>query len=168
MNLLFIKNCFITLLCLPLFCSANDGMDEDKWSGTYRMEPGSKDNARPIETAIYVISKSPSLDAKNVAARYESDLMRWNMRLQGGSENDTNQLRRFLANGKDNEYKDFGWAQMHAANQIDCLDGANLFFCRTKPGTQVRFNKNEVFLTKSGIFGILLHAGVFELYKLPN
>lgn len=144
--------------------------DADTWSGTYRMEPGSKDNARPISVATYVISKAPDLVAKNAAYRYQSDIARWSMRLQEGSKNDTSELRRFLTNEdrNGNEYEQFGWKEMHTAKKIECLDGGNFFFCRTEPNTHVRFSQNESYTTKSGIFGILLHAGVFELYKLPD
>jgi hypothetical protein len=177
--------CIVVLLWSHLSGHANDlsrqgqsshtpdkatAANADTWSGTYRMEPGSKDNAGPIGVATYVISKAPDLVAKNAAYRYESDLTRWSMRLQEGSKNDTSQLRRFLTtedrNG--NEYEQFGWKEMHAAKKIECLDGGNFFFCRTEPNTHVRFSKSESYHTKSGIFGILLHAGVFELYKLPG
>jgi hypothetical protein len=168
------RYCIASLLGLPLMCGANDLTvppanlaDADVWSGTYRMEPGSKDNARPISTAIYTISKAPTLDAKNVAGRYESDLVRWTMRLQYSGKNDSSTLRRFVANKDLNEYEEFGWKEMHIAQKIECMDGGNFFFCKTAPNSTVRVG-NEAFTTVSGIFGILLHAGVFELYKLPD
>lgn len=142
----------------------------DTWSGTYRMEAGSKDNAQPIETAVYAINKLPDLREKDVASRYESDLARWRMSLQanGNSEsikNESTTLRRFLVNDDLNEYEQLGWMGLYMQNKIECMDAGHFFFCRTEPNTKVNFSDKESYVTKSGIFGILLHAGVFELYK---
>jgi hypothetical protein len=147
----------------------------DTWSGTYRIEAGSKDNAQHIETAVYAINKLPDLREKDVASRYESDLARWRMSLQanGNSESVKNEpiknksttLRRFLANDDLNEYEQFGWMGLYMQNKIECMDAGHFFFCRTEPNTKVNFSDKESYVTKSGIFGILLHAGVFELYK---
>jgi tetratricopeptide (TPR) repeat protein len=140
----------------------------DAWSGRYRMETGSKDNAQPIEKAVYEISKLPDLREKDVTGRYQSDLARWRMSLDVDGKKESTSIRRFLANDDLNEYEQFGWKGLYMQNKIECMDAGHFFFCKTEPNTKVTFSDKEFYVTKSGIFGILLHAGVFELYRLAN
>jgi tetratricopeptide (TPR) repeat protein len=138
----------------------------DTWSGTYRMEPGSKDNAKEIPTAIYKISKQPDLIEKNVASRYASDLARWLMYVEADQARQSTKIRRFLLNDDLNEYEGFGWTQLYLQNKIECMDAGHFFFCRAEPNSIIRFNKDESYTTKTGIFGIMRRAGVFELVKV--
>jgi tetratricopeptide (TPR) repeat protein len=140
----------------------------DTWSGTYRIEAGSPDNAQPIKSDIYEISKLPDLLDKDVTPRYSSDLARWRISSKSEAEKDSIVIRRFLWNDDLDEYKGFGWKALYLQNKIECMDAKHFFFCRTKPNTKVTFNDKESYVTKSGTFGILLHVGVFEMIKLSE
>ncbi len=68
-----------------------------------------------------------------------------------------------------NDYRDMGWTDMRAAGQMDCLEsGAFMFICRTLPGATVHFGRrsDEQLTTKTGLFGVALHQGGFELTPL--
>jgi tetratricopeptide (TPR) repeat protein len=140
----------------------------DTWSGRYRMESGSKDNREPIPTTVFEITKIADLGEKDVAGRYESDLARWQMRVEEDGAKQSKPIRRFILSDDFNEYEGFGWTQLYLQNKIECMDAGNFFFCKAEPNSNIKFNKNESYTTKSGIFGILLHAGVFEMVKVDS
>jgi tetratricopeptide (TPR) repeat protein len=139
--------------------------EADFWSGTYRMQPGSQANARPIPVSVFKISKLADLSSSAVAARYESDLARWQLTTVA-SDSEQVGLRRFVLNDDFDEYKQFGWTSLYLQNKMECMDGGRFFFCKTKPLSTVVFSNTESYVSKTGYFGILLHAGVFDLVKI--
>lgn len=142
----------------------------DIWSDRYRMEPAIKDSVKDVATAFYTISKAPDIDPKNVAARYESELARWTIVSESDPKQEKMSLRRFLFNleNEEDEYEQFGWHDLHIQGNMSCLDGGNFFICKTKPNSTIKIGKDETFFTRSGIFGVLLHYGLFELYKVEG
>ncbi len=111
-----------------------------------------------------VLAKAPDADPGKLVEELQSDLLRWTI-ADVRTPTETVKLRRFLAA----EYEGFGWAALHAAGRIECLDARHLFVCRTTPGTTVKIGRDgpqqESLLASTGVFGIVLHAGAFELKK---
>jgi hypothetical protein len=140
----------------------------DAWSGVYRLEwvKGSAAVERSGAAAqTLVVAKAADADPANLVERYRADLSRWTLREATGSEQGRS-LRRFV----ERDYEGVGWSALHAAGSIECLDGGHLFVCRTQPGTTVALGpegpKRETLIAQTGVFGIVLHAGAFELKKL--
>ncbi|WP_431096106.1 hypothetical protein [Polaromonas aquatica] len=132
----------------------------DNWSGHYGLEwlgiaqAGSR----------VVLAKAPDADPGKLLEEYRSDLVRWTIAdVRVPAEAVT--LRRFLVA----EYEGLGWTALHAAGGIECLDARRMFVCKTAPGTTVKIGRDgpqqESLLASTGVFGIVLHAGAFELKK---
>jgi len=132
----------------------------DNWSGHYGLQWLSVAQAG----SRVVLAKAPDADPGKLVEQYQSDLVRWTI-ADMRTPTETVSLRRFLAE----EYEGFGWAALHAAGGIECLDARHLFVCRTTPGTTVKIGRDgpqqESLLASTGVFGIVLHAGAFELKK---
>lgn len=132
----------------------------DSWSGHYGLQwPGvSQQGAR------LVLAKAPDADPGKLVEKYQSDLARWTL-ADVQTPTETVSLRRFLAA----EYEEFGWAALHAGGRMECLDASRMFVCMTTPGTTVKIGRDgprqESLLASTGVFGIVLHAGAFELKK---
>jgi len=132
----------------------------DGWSGHYGLQwlgvshPGSR----------VVLAKAPDADPQKLVEKYQSDLARWTI-ADVQTPTQTVSLRRFL----EEQYEGFGWAALHAAGRIECLDANHVFVCKTTPGTTVKIGPDgpsqESLLSSTGVFGIRLHAGAFELKK---
>ncbi|MDO9405413.1 MAG: hypothetical protein Q7T87_15370 [Polaromonas sp.] len=140
----------------PLAAATADG-----WSGSYRLEWVAGVSQPP---ARVVLAKAPDADPDRLVEKYQADLARWTI-ADAGAPGETRLLRRFIGS----EYTEWGWSGLHASGDIECLDASRLFVCRTTPGTTVRFGPDgpsqESLLARSGVFGIALHAGAFELNK---
>jgi len=132
----------------------------DDWIGHYGLQwlgvshPGSR----------VVLAKAPDADPQKLVEKYQSDLARWTIAdVQAPTQ--TVSLRRFL----EEQYEGFGWTALHAAGRIECLDASHIFVCRTTPGTTVKVGPDgpsqESLVASTGVFGIRLHAGAFELKK---
>lgn len=132
----------------------------DNWSGHYGLQWVSVSQAG----SRLVLAKVPDADPGKLVEKYQSDLVRWTI-ADVRTPAETVFLRRFLAE----EYEGFGWAALHAAGGIECLDARHLFVCKTTPGTTVKIGRDgpqqESLLARTGVFGIVLHAGAFELKK---
>ena len=132
----------------------------DGWSGHYGLQWVGVSQAG----SRLVLAKAPDADPGTLIEKYQSDLARWTL-ADAQTPTQTVSLRRFLAA----EYADFGWSALHAAGGIECLDARHLFVCRTTPGTTVKIGRDgpqqESLLASTGVFGIVLHAGAFELKK---
>jgi hypothetical protein len=132
----------------------------DNWSGHYGLQWVSISQAG----SRLVLAKAPDADPEKLVEKYQSDLARWTL-ADVQTPTQTVSLRRFLAA----EYEGLGWAALHAAGQIECLDASRMFVCRTRPGTTVKIGRDgpsqESLLAGTGVFGIVLHAGAFELKK---
>ena len=52
--------------------------------------------------------------------------------------------------------------------KMNCIDGGHFFICQSEPETLVKFGKEESYFSKTGIFGIWLHKGLFNLNRINN
>ena len=154
--------CAVTLgLGAGTVSAAGAATDGDGWSGLYSLDwvPGV-----PLPDARLVLVKAPDADPAKLVEKLQSDLARWTL-ADPEAPKDTVSLRRFLPE----EYAEWGWAGLKSAGRIECLDSARMFICRTTPGTVVKFGpegpSQEMLLARTGVFGIALHAGAFELKK---
>lgn len=158
-------------LCLaPLGAGAAAAAGGDPWSGVYRLEwmkgsvaAAERSTAAPPEQVV--VAKAADADLAKVAERDGVDPARWTLGEASGADRSP-PLRRFVAR----DYQGLGWNALHAAGAIECLDGGHLFLCRTQPGTAVAFGpegpQRDTLIARTGVFGIVLHAGAFELKKL--
>lgn len=137
----------------------------DIWSGTYRVVPFSNDSITDYTLQHFIIERIKDAKPKDVASKYEIDLMRWTIKLKSQPDIDKEEVHRFLFNDDDDDYAEFGWTDLHKKDKMHCIDGGNFFICKTLQNTDVLI-ANETLHTETGIFGILLHRGPFQLYKL--
>jgi hypothetical protein len=165
MNLM--KGFFFVLMLIGLsgLLAAQKTAESDVWSGIYVLNPVNKDGSNDIDTLV--IAKTKDADPKKLAARYESDLARWTIVSKKDKAQEKAVIKRFLFNleDKEDEYKEFGWTNLHKEGKINCIDGGHFFICQTTANSTVTFSKDETYFTKTGIFGIWLHYGVVELQK---
>jgi hypothetical protein len=154
---------FIGIL-MSLYSAVISAEDEiDVWSGIYRLKainPESEGGSMKI-----LIVKSPDADPDKVADKSKSNLARWEFatgRAKQGSEPII--ARRFFAD----EYQQFNWFDLHKSNQMDCLDAGRIFICKTTPNTKVNLDKEgkKTIFAESGMFGVALLEGSFELFKV--
>ena len=152
------------LLCgLALFASGDSlaAQDGDVWNGLYRLE-WVVDGRPGIEMRI---ERARDADPAKLVEKYRSDLARWTIS-QPAAPREAATLRRFVAS----EYEGWGWGDLRKDLRIECLDASRMFLCRTAPGTTIFFGPDgpnrETLLAKTGVFGVVLHAGAFELKKL--
>jgi len=136
----------------------------DIWSGTYKIVPFSKDSIKKYQIQHFVIEKIKDANPDDVAGRYQADLLRWTIKLETQPDSDKEEVRRFFYNDEDNGYEEFGWTDLHKKDKMHCIDGGNFFICKTDANRDVTFG-DEILHTETGIFGILLHHGPFQLQK---
>ena len=136
------------------------------WSGDYRFQwmPGTRAAQRglPVPQQVQI---RPLTSTKDVpGAKAGTDGPQWVISFVGQPGKPL-PLKPFKAD----DYRDMGWVQQRAAGQMACLEtGAFLFVCRTAPGSLVTFGRknDEQLTTKTGLFGVVLHQGSFELTPL--
>jgi hypothetical protein len=132
----------------------------DNWSGHYGLHWLGVSQAG----ARIVLAKAADADPGKLVEGFQSGLDRWTI-ADVRTPTETVELRRFLAV----EYARLGWAALHTAGRIECLDAGHLFVCQTTPGATVKIGRDgpqqESLLASTGVFGIVLHAGAFELKK---
>lgn len=140
----------------------------DNWSGRYRLEIRNGDTIRKQPLVFVKIRKTGDINPEDEAARYKSDLKRWVISTEGTEDEVV--IRRFLFDLEEerNEYEQFGWSALHEDGKMECLDAGHFFICKTTPNTTVNFGDDEAAFTESGIFGIRLHLGLFELYEVEE
>ncbi len=153
------------LLSNCIFSQDKDNKQKDIWSGKYQIIHQSKNIIDDQNSPFYIIEKTLDAKPENVTNKYENDLLRWHMLFQNDVEKDTVLLRRFLINDDDNEYEQFGWTALYKSGDMKCLDGGHFFICKTTVGSTVIIDE-EKFISKTGYFGIMLHQGLFDLYKI--
>ena len=159
------RRCLAGLLCglsLVPFNASLATQQDDVWSGLYRLEwVGGQER----QGADVRIEQAPNADPTELVEKYRSDLTRWTM-LQVDAPRERTTLRRFLPA----EYEGWGWDDLPKDMRIECLDASRMFVCKTAPGTTISFGPDrpnrETLVAKTGIFGVVLHAGAFELKKL--
>ena len=162
MKTIFLSILFIFAINL---CNAQE-IKSDIWSGSYGIYALNGKELPIIDTIKMLKTKDAKIE--DVAANLESDLKRWTISTKHEDRSDQKDVRRFLFDLEDdqNEYKEFGWTNLHKEGKMNCIDGGSFFICQTTPGTTVKFGKADTFETKTGIFGIWLHVGIAELKKL--
>jgi hypothetical protein len=162
MNKLF----FILLITLCEMSYAQQKKQPDLWTGSYLLHPKNGDTTTNADTLVIV--KTADANPKDIPAKYESDLARWALTSKKEGDKEKKIVRRFLFDVENDEdaYKEFGWTDLHKSGKMNCIDGGHFFICQTEPNTTVRFNKEETYLTETGVFGIWLHYGVVELQKI--
>ena len=161
---IFISMTFLLINNL-VYCQNTNEDQEDIWSGKYNLKPYVEGKKDTINFQFYTIEKTSEAKVKNLASKYETDLSRWKMINQNVLEKDSVLLRRFLINEEYNEYEEFGWTKLFKSGKMKCLDGGHFFICKTIEGSKVKIGEEE-FISKTGIFGIMLHQGLFELHKI--
>jgi hypothetical protein len=169
------------LLCAALFSlPALAAPEGDEWSGRYLLH-WIKGPAADEKTtyALLSIVRAPDADPdepdqtlhgitpNTMAAPLKPDLTRWAIPFDDQREPEPVVHLRRLA---PDEYKKHfrGIAALYAKNAIECLTGGyHIFFCRVKPGTTVDLDGGDKLRIRTGVFGARLHAGAFELTRLP-
>ena len=142
---------------------------QDPWTGAYRLEwlEGTRAAKEGAQGSDVTIQRAPDADPASLVKKYQSDLVRWTLADPSNARESTT-LRRFLAR----EYEGWGWAGLHGDGRIECLDASHIFVCKTAPGTTITFGpegpKRETLTAQTGVFGIVLHAGAFQLKKLEK
>lgn len=146
--------------------AAGPAKTADAWSGRYHLQmvEGARVPARP-DTLVVIAPAAPA-DTARLVDKYHVDLRRWSLAVTSNEDPDEKvELRRFLRE----EYEEWDWTQLYDAGKIECMDGGRMFMCQVSPGTKVAFGpagpRQEHLLARTGLFGIALHAGAFELNK---
>jgi hypothetical protein len=170
-NIKKMKNIFILIfLSLGLNNSAiaQKKAQLDIWTGKYIVLTKNNDTLKITDTLT--IERIADVNPKEFTDKYKSDLARWTMTSSQENNKEKNIVRRFLfaPNDDRDEYKEFGWTDLHKAGNMNCIDGGNFFICQTLENSDVKFGQDENYLTNTGIFGIWLHYGVVELKKINN
>jgi len=162
------KKFFLILIVTGLLSSlsAQKNTKIDIWSGSYGIYAIKDSLMKASDTLI--IERIADAKADEVAGRYQSDLARWAITSTKEGKKDQAVVRRFLfvPEDKENQYKEFGWTELHRNGKMNCIDGNHFFICQTEPKTKVLFNGKDEFYTRTGIFGIWLHYGMVDLKKL--
>lgn len=135
----------------------------DLWSGEYIVYH--TDDLSKSAGKLTVV-KLQDLKADDLPVKLQTDLERWTMISEQAAKKDSTTVRRFLFNSENDEYKEFGWTDLHKAGEMNCIDGGHFFICQTKANTTVDLKGDKPFLTKTGIFGIWLHYGLVTLKKV--
>lgn len=156
---------FILLSFIILKGCGQEKSSKDIWSGRYELLITVQGKYQVVDTLE--IRKIANAKAEKLAAQYESDLERWTIHSLKEPD-EKREVRRFLFDLEDNidEYESLNWTDLHLQGKINCIDAGNFFICSTTPNTWVNLGEKEKYFTKTGIFGIRLHFGAFELRKI--
>lgn len=151
---------FSILLLVIAFLGVTDRLysqELDIWSGNYILR---SPDAEVLDTiCIEMVTGDKEKD--------KGELIHWQILSLMPDNKDSVRARAFVFNDTDgrNEYEEFGWTELYLKNEMSCLDMGHIFICQTKPNSTVNIDK-ESFFTKTGIFGIRLHYGLFSLEKI--
>lgn len=154
------------ILCLVLFLigltDSVDAQEPDMWSGNFIVKSSA---SIPVDTII--IQKITDANKEGVASEVESGLQGWMLSSKQDNYEDKIIARPFLFDEQNdkNEYEQFGWTELYLKGEMSCIDAGHLFICQTKQNSQVQLGDDASFFTKTGIFGIRLHYGLFELER---
>ena len=141
-------------------------LEAQNWSGNYRFQ-WMKDTptARRGMPAPQQVQIRPVTSAKDVpGARSDYDGPQWAISFVGEAGKPL-PLVPFSAR----DYEGMHLVKQRAAGELACLQsGAFLFLCRTAPGATVQFGRDaqDQLTSKTGLFGVVLHQGSFELTPL--
>lgn len=156
------------MLAQEAFAHSSENNAQDHWSGRYRLEIKNGDSVIDQLPIYVVIRQIEDIHPEDVTYKYRSDLKRWVIMTEG--TDDEVIIRRFLFDHEEEEngYEEFGWTKLHEDGKMECIDAGHFFICKTTPNTTVNFGDDETAFTESGIFGIRLHLGLFELYSVEE
>lgn len=154
----------ITILLVYQSAMKTFAQKEDIWSDYYKL---SSSKSTTIDTLK--ITKTKDANKNKVASKYETDLERWHISSKNDNHDNKIEARRFLYDKQteENEYEQFGWTDLYENEEMKCLDAGHIFICKTTPNSEVIID-NESFFTKTGIFGIRIHYGLFMLERIEN
>jgi len=154
-----LKILLLLLVLVGLSCKTF-AQETDVWSGDYLLK-----SSKAVVLDSMQIKKADDARPEDLASKYHTDLNRW---MLISKSQDTIKARRFLYNieKKQNEYEQFGWTDLYVKGNMKCLDAKHFFICQTRPNTKVTLSDEESFFTETGLFGIRLHYGLFNLEKL--
>ncbi len=159
---------FYSLIILLIFSFGNlvKAQQNDIWSGVYVLKSSRLDSIPPQIIDTLTIKKINDAKLDDLPSRLQSDLARWTV--HSTKEKEGIEIRQFLNDPKENfdEYKEFGWTDLHAKGQINCFDAGHFFVCQIESNTIVKFSNEESYKSPTGYFGIMLHYGVFDLEKI--
>lgn len=154
------------LPCLVFAQHTGFTLQEDVWSGMYRLVRYSEKEIDTTTVSIFVIEKTKDANPEEIPAKYKDDVLRWKLFAKNRDNKDTLVVRNFLMTDDTNEYEEFGWSQLHKSGKINCLDGGHFFLCSTASGSTITPKGEEAFVTKTGFFMVILHGGLFDVYKV--
>lgn len=137
--------------------------EKDIWSGDYAIFPT---NDLPKSAGNLRIIKLKNLKSGDLPAKLQPDLERWTIISQQESKTDSTAVRRFLFNSEDDEYKQFGWTELHKSSKMNCIDGGHFFICQTEPKTTVDLKGDKPFFSETRFFGVWLHYGLVTIKKV--
>lgn len=156
------KILFLIFGLIGASCSAKeqDSSKTDLWSGTYAVRLVAKDSSAPVGTTVGTPVETLIIE------RSKSDPDRW-IGLDGedGTDNVIIEEFSFDPEGEEDDYEEFGWTELHREGKMNCIDGGHFFICQTQPNTTVKLWK-ESFFSRTGIFGLMLHRGLFEIERI--
>lgn len=153
----------ITITATPIY-NAQETSKSDIWSGRYAIYL-QDDSEKAVDTLI--ITKINDADPAHLVSKLKHDLARWEISSARDSKKDSQVVRRFLTNKDDkNEYQEFGWEKLNENGKMNCIDGGHFFICQSVPETKIQFGKEEIYFSKTGIFGVWLHKGLVNLKKI--
>ena len=163
--LVIVVSALVLAACGTTRPSASDVTAQD-WSGNYRFQwmPNTPAATRglPVPQQVQI---RPITSVKDVpGAQSAHNGPQWAISFVG-QEGKPLPLTRFTAR----DYEGLNLVQTRAAGQIACMEsGAFLFLCRTPPGATVRFGRDteDQLTSKTGLFGVVMHQGAFELTPL--
>jgi hypothetical protein len=160
-----LKSLFLSIITILVgeTVQAQKTAKADIWSGEYAVYPT---NDLTKSAGSMTILKLKDLKANDLPVKLQADLERWNLMSEQENKKDSTTVRRFLFNEVDDEYREFGWTDLHKTDKMNCIDGGHFFICQTDPETTVNLRGDKPFVTKTGVFGIWLHYGLVTLKKV--
>ena len=152
----------LVLINFSLTLQAQKTTQTDIWSGEYAIYP-TTDLSKSAGNLTIV--KLKDLKTSVLPARLQTDPERWTIISQQEKKTDSTTVRRFLFDSENDEYKEFGWTDLHRSGKMNCIDGGHFFICKTNPKTTVDLKGDKPFFSETGFFGVWLHYGLVTIHK---
>ncbi|MEM8764271.1 MAG: hypothetical protein AAGD88_10695 [Bacteroidota bacterium] len=158
---LFLKNICQIIVLIGL-CNLGYTQKKDIWSGNYVLRSS---EGAPIDTLM--IKNAADLSRMTMPSSQALSPGYWRISSQRDHHKEEIAAIPFLfkIENNENDYEQFGWTVLHVEGKMDCIDAGHLFICKTEKNSQITIQE-ETFFTTTGIFGIRLHYGLFELKRL--
>jgi len=154
------KNLLLILGLIGAPCSASeqDSSKTDLWSGTYALRFVAEDGSTPVENSLGII----------IIERSKSDPGYWiSFAEKSTTDGATIEELSFGLDGEEDDYEEFGWTELHRDGKMNCIsiEKRHAFIFQTQPNTTVRLREGS-FFSRTGIFGVQVHAGLFEFERI--